>query len=44
MNRRWHQVLLALLAAIVLGAVFAWYFHGLVAFDLTKWWAACFGP
>lgn len=44
MTLRWRKVLFASLAITVLAAVFAWYFHGFVAFDLANWWATCFGP
>jgi hypothetical protein len=32
----------AVAAMAALMATFAWYFHGLVAIDLVKWWATCF--
>ncbi len=42
--KRARQVLIALGCLLALAATFAWYFHGLVVFDLTNWWASCFGP
>jgi hypothetical protein len=40
--KRGSRWLLALAIALALAGTFAWYFHGLVAFDLTKWWSTCF--
>jgi hypothetical protein len=39
-SRAWRW-LRALAIALALGGTFAWYFLGLVPFDLVRWWATC---